>query len=131
MRPDDCSVDEGVLGEIQQHVERALKDSGASGVLPTPVDRIVAAAKLSVDKEVSLDDGFFSKLYRAGATIRRAVSKVLGLLDVKARRIYLDHTVHKTRQAFVTLHETGHHELPWQRDTYAFLEDTKNPSISI
>ncbi len=106
-------------------MERALKDSGARGILPTPVDRIVAAAKLSVDKEVSLDDGFFSKLYRAGATIRRAVSKVLGLLDVEARRIYLDHTVHKTRQAFVTLHETGHQELPWQRDTYAFLEDSE------
>lgn len=45
------------------------------------------------------------------------------LLDVKARRIYLDRSVHKTRQAFVTLHETGHETLPWQRDTYAFLED--------
>jgi hypothetical protein len=124
MRPDDCSLDEGMLGEIQEHVARALKDSGAAGVLPTPVDRIVAAAKLSVDTSVSLDEGFFTKLYKgAGATIRRAVSKVLGLLDVKARRIYLDQTVHKTRQAFVTLHETGHHTLPWQRDAYAFLED--------
>ena len=125
MRPDDCSIDEGIRGEIQQHVERALKDSGAYGILPTPIDRILAAAKLSVDKAVSLDDGFFAKLYRAGATIRRAVSKVLGLLDVGARRIYLDQTVHKTRQAFVTLHETGHQELPWQRDAYAFLEDSE------
>jgi hypothetical protein len=124
MRPDDCSVDEGTLGEIRQHVDRALKESGAYGVFPTPVGLIVAAAKLSVDDAVSLDEGFFSKLYhRAGAKIRRAVSKVLGLLDVKARRIYLDRTVHRTRQAFVTLHETGHESLPWQRDTYAFLED--------
>src|SRR5262249_31984420 len=96
MRPDDCTIDANVAGEIQQHVERALKDSGAYGILPTPVDKIVAQAKLSVDKEISLDAGFFAKLYRAAdATIRRAVSKVLGLLDVKARRIYLDHTVHQ------------------------------------
>ncbi len=125
MRPDDSSVDEGTLAEIKQHVDRALKESGAGGVFPTPVGRIIEAAKLSIDQTVSLDDVFFSKLYRAGAKIRRAVSKVLGLLDVKARRIYLDRTVHKSRQAFVALHETGHETLPWQRDTYAFLEDSE------
>jgi hypothetical protein len=123
MRPDDCSVDVATLAEIKQHVNRALKDSGAVGVFPTPVSRIIAAANLSVDGAVSLDDGFFAKLYRAGAKVRRAVSKVLGVLDVKARLIYLDRTIHKTRQAFVSLHETGHECLPWQRDTYAFLED--------
>ena len=36
MRPDDCSLDEGMLGEIQEHVARALKDSGAEGILPHP-----------------------------------------------------------------------------------------------
>jgi hypothetical protein len=121
MLPDDCSIEDGVRAEIQQYVEKALKDSGADGVFPTKVDRIVTAAKLSVDREFSLDAGFLSKLYRAGAKIRRAVSKVLGLLDVETRKIYLDRTVHKARQAFVTLHETGHHALPWQRDVYAFL----------
>jgi hypothetical protein len=126
MRPDDCTVDEGTLAEIKQHVARALNDSGAAGVFPTPVGKIIAAAKLSIDQNVSLDDGFFSRLYRtAGEKIRRAVSKVLGLLDVKSRLIYLDHTVHKTRRAFVALHETGHHTLPWQRDTYEFLEDSE------
>ena len=123
MRPDDCSVDEGTLAEIKQHVDRALRESGAAGVFPTPVGQIISAAKLTVDQDVSLDEGFFSKLYRFGGKIRKAVSKVLGLLDVKARRIYLDRSAHKTRQAFVALHETGHDALPWQRDTYAFLED--------
>ena len=126
MRPDDCSVDEDTVGEIGQHVDRALRDSGAMGVFPTPVDQIVAAAKLSVEANVSLDPGFFAKLYRAGTeTIRKAVSKVLGLLDVGSRRIYLDLTLPKPKRAFVTLHETGHHTLPWQRDTYAYLEDCK------
>jgi hypothetical protein len=124
MRPDDCSVDEETLGEIRQHVDRALRDAGAVGVFPTPVDRIVAAANLSVDSSVSLDEGFFAKLYSTGKqAIRKAVSKVLGLLDVGARRIYLDFTVPKPKRAFVTLHETGHNTLPWQRETYAFLED--------
>lgn len=123
MRPDDCTVDEGTLAEIRQHVDRALKDSGAAGMFPTPVAKIIAAAKLSVDETISLDPGFFARIYRAGSKIKCAVSKVLGLLDVAARRIYLDRTAHKSRQAFVALHETGHECLPWQRDTYAFLED--------
>jgi hypothetical protein len=133
MRPDDCSVDEGTLGEIKQHVERALRDSGALGVFPTPVERIVASAKLSIEKDVSLDPGFFSKLYRAGTeTVRKAVSKVLGLFDAGSRRIYLDLTVSKQKRAFITLHETGHGTLPWQRDTYEYLEDceeTLDPDI--
>ena len=32
MRPDDSSVDDGTLGEIREHVDRALRDSGALGV---------------------------------------------------------------------------------------------------
>jgi len=30
---------------------------------------------------------------------------------------------HRQPHIFVTLHETGHETLPWQRNTYAFLED--------
>lgn len=86
MRPDDSSVDDGTLGEIREHVDRALRDSGALGVFPTPIERIVQSAKLSIASDVSLDAGFFAKIYRSGAdTIRKAVSKVLGLLDVGAR----------------------------------------------
>ena len=133
MRPDDCSVDDDTLGEIRQHAERALHDSGATGVFPTPVDRIVASAKLVVETDVSLDPGFFSRLYRVGAEkIRKAVAKVLGILDVGARRIYLDLDLPKPKRAFVTLHETGHNTLPWQRDMYAYLEDcekTLNPDL--
>lgn len=133
MRPDDSSVDDGTLGEIREHVDRALRDSGALGVFPTPIERIVQSAKLSIASDVSLDAGFFAKIYRSGAdTIRKAVSKVLGLLDVGARRIYLDLTLSKQRRAFVTLHETGHGILPWQRDTYRYLEDcdeTLDPDI--
>lgn len=126
MKPDDCTVDDATLGQIREHVERALRDSESAGVFPTPVDRIVAGAQLSVEPNVSLDEGFFAKLYRgAGHTIKKAVSKVIGLLDVGARCIYLDQTLPKPKKAFVTLHETGHHALPWQRDTYAFLEDSK------
>ena len=52
VRPDDCSVDDGTLAEIKEHVDRALRDSGAAGVFPTPVGRIIAAAKLSIDEAI-------------------------------------------------------------------------------
>lgn len=69
MRPDDSSVDDGTLGEIREHVDRALRDSGALGVFPTPIERIVQSAKLSIASDVSLDAGFFAKIYRSGADI--------------------------------------------------------------
>src|SRR5436190_8696207 len=105
MRPDDCSVDDDTLGEIRHHVDSALRQARAIGVFPTPVEQIVAAARLSVDSSVSLDQSFFARLYTTGReTIRKAVSKVLGIFDVGARRIYLDLTLPKPKRAFVTLH---------------------------
>jgi hypothetical protein len=126
MRPDDSSVDEGTREDIRYYAEKALRDSGALGVFPTPVHKVVEGARLSISSTVSLDESFLGKVYRVGSgKIRRALSKVIGLLDVHARRIYLDRNSHKTRQTFVSLHEAGHEYLPWQRDTYAFLEDSK------
>ncbi len=37
--------------------------------------------------------------------------------------ICLDLSVAEAKQRFVSLHETGHGYLPWQRDLYALLED--------
>jgi hypothetical protein len=90
------------------------------------VNDLVAAAGLEVARGVSLDEGFLHGLYRRPNTsVRRAVGKVIGLFDSRERVIYLDRTVYSMKQRFVALHETGHGVLPWQRDIYAFMEDSQ------
>ncbi|MCC7144494.1 MAG: ImmA/IrrE family metallo-endopeptidase [Candidatus Eisenbacteria bacterium] len=56
--------------------------------------------------------------------MKRAVDKIIGILDRRDRTIYLDQTAYKTRRTFVTLHEIGHDYLPWQHDLYAFIEES-------
>ncbi len=123
-RPDDSALTADSYRLIRTHAERLLRDAGAYGQYPTPVADIIAAAKLSVDRDASLDTGFLRKLYGAAKrTIKRALEKVLGLFDSRDGMIYLDLTLQRVKQRFVSLHETGHGYLPWQRDTYSFMED--------
>jgi Zn-dependent peptidase ImmA (M78 family) len=123
-RPDDSAAKADSYRLIRSHADRLLRDAGAYGQYPTPVADIIAAAKLSVERDTSLDTGFLRKLYGAAKkTIKRALEKVLGLFDSRDGMIYLDLTLQRVKQRFVSLHETGHGYLPWQRDTYSFMED--------
>src|SRR5207253_259458 len=84
--------------------------------------------------EDALNEGFLKKLRRkAGSALRRALSKVLGVLDVVARIIYIDQTLYVVKQTFLKLHETAHAVLPWLLAIYAVTEDcekTLAPEIS-
>lgn len=133
MKPDDSTLSPADLKNVRRHAERLLRCGGVNGRLPTPVPDLVAAARLDVARDVSLDQGFLRRLYRKiTAPIRRAIDKVLGLLDRRDRTIYLDQTLHKNKEPFLCLHETGHEFLPWQRDTFLLLEDcqqTLDPEV--
>jgi hypothetical protein len=123
-RPDDFTLTPHDYMLIRKNADRLLRDAGALGRFPTPVEDIVKAARLSVDRQASLDQGFLKRIYgRSKGEIKRAVDKVIGLFDSRDRMIYLDLTVRRERQRFVSLHETGHGYLPWQKDLYAILED--------
>lgn len=95
--------------------------------LPTPVDDIVAAAKLTEPEESILSD---SALSRAPAYLREAVArlryKVKAVLDRKTREVHLSPEVENDgRRRFKRLHEVTHDILPWQRElAYADDEST-------
>jgi Zn-dependent peptidase ImmA (M78 family) len=127
IKPDDCSLSAHDLKEVQKFADRLLLEADCYGVYPTPIDDLIAAAQLSIDREVSLDEGFLKRIYKkvVPTAIKRAVEKVIGLFDSRDRRIYLDQTVHDRKKPFVSLHEAGHGYLPWQRDTFAVMEDCK------
>jgi hypothetical protein len=123
-RPDDQTVSASELTEIRKQADRILREASAYGRFPTPVEDIVAAARLRVEREASLDVGYLARMYKqVSGTIKHAVDKVWGLFHSGDRRIYLDLSVAESKQRFVSLHETGHGFLPWQKDLYALMED--------
>ena len=79
-RPDDCSLTPGQLARVRKEAERALREAGAFGVLPTPVLQIMAVAKVDEVAEDVLNPGFIAKMRAAaGDALKRAISKVRGL----------------------------------------------------
>ena len=123
-RPDDHTVTAAELAAIRDRADTLLREACAYGRFPTPVDDIVAAAKLQMERDASLDVNYLTKMYRTvSGKIKRAIEKVRGLLHFGDRMIYLDRSVKEAKQRFVSLHETGHACLPWQRDLYALMED--------
>ena len=124
VRPDDSSLSPRQQRLVRQHAQQALKSAQAFGVLPTPVDKVMEAAKVFVAEEDLSDEGFLKMMAKAaGGTLKRALDKILGVMHVAARLVYLDKAVHVAKLPFLKLHETAHAVLPWQKDIYAVTED--------
>lgn len=133
-RPNDYLLNTEQQQTIRRHAEQALKKAGVWGCVPTPITSVLDAARVVVADEDVLDESFLVKLRkRAGNALRRALSKVLGVLDAAARIIYIDKSVIAVRQTFLKLHETAHAVLPWQRKLYVAAEEcelTISPDVS-
>jgi Zn-dependent peptidase ImmA (M78 family) len=98
---------------------------GAKGhrKFPTPVNDIVAYSELAVDQNVDLANLANGIVNRHLGAIQKFARKVLGMVDIREKVIYLDHQQSSSRKAFIKLHEVGHFALPWQRDTFLYLDD--------
>lgn len=110
--------------EIEKISKILLKESGALGIYPTPVDRIIKCAELNINNGVDLSrvkQGYFSEKIDV---LRRALSKVRGLIDIRQKTIYLDLNQAEPRRRFVQLHEVGHSVLPWQQELQYVDDDT-------
>lgn len=126
-RPDDCTLTPGQLAIIRREAERALREAGALGVFPTPVERIMSVADVTEVKEDLLSPGLLAKIRagaeKAGGLLKSAISKVMGLFHASAGLVYLDQSLIEVKKRFVRLHEAAHGFLPWQRPLYAVVED--------
>ena len=124
VRPDDCTLSTRQQRLIRKHARQALESAEAFGVYPTPIDKIMEAAKVRVAEEDLSDEGFIKAMAKAaGGTLKRALDKVLGVFHVAARLIYLDKAVFAAKLPFLKMHEMAHAVLPWQKDIYAVTED--------
>lgn len=137
MRPDDSTLDQQQYEAVRKHALASLREASALGAFPTPVAEVMQAAKLVAAPKAALNEGILGKIRssaaRFGGLLKRALSKVLGVIDIPARIIYIDETVHAIKQVFLKLHEVGHSVLPWQRDLYCAIEDcekTLAPEVS-
>jgi hypothetical protein len=112
--------------DIEKISYEILKGSKSFDVFPTPVDKIVSYAELIVNSGIDLSkiqDNYFSKKLDV---LKRALGKVQGILDRREKIIYLDLSVHKSKQKFVKLHEVGHNVLTWQQATFEAFEDDED-----
>lgn len=134
MTPDGQGLDDDQLRQVRDHARKTLEKAGAVGVFPTPVDQVIAAAKHLVNAHEQIDEGFLAKARKkVGGALKRALSKVMGVLDVTARTMHLDKLVPIHKLPFLKLHELGHGVLPWQREMFKLTEDcelTIAPEVS-
>jgi hypothetical protein len=125
---DDSSLDMQTLLAVQARARQSLDKASAWGRFPTPVDDILAAANLRVAPKGAFDPASLlayakKKTTSALFALKAALSKVLGLYDANERVIHIDDEVGESKQKFLKLHETGHHELPAHRKIFTFFED--------
>ncbi len=108
---------------VRERAARLLRESGAAGVFPTPVDAIVEHTKLTVEEE-NLEPGFLAKIRRGlSAPFKQALEKVRALLHFAKRLILVGRDEPPRRRPWLMLHEAGHWSLEWQRDAYGLTED--------
>jgi hypothetical protein len=136
MRPEDSFLNDHQLIAIRREADRLLQKASASGRFPTAVDDLLAAAKLTVVGDEVLNEGVlreFMRRAKAGlATIKSALSKVLGLFDAQDRLVLIDRDAPRPKIPFIKLHEAGHGTLPHQRKLYRLIHDcqqTLDPEI--
>ena len=127
-KPDDSSLDAVALRAVEAHAKQSLDKAEAWGRFPTPVNDILAAAKLRVAPKSAFDPASilaYAKKKAVGAVfaLKSALAKVLGIYDANEQIIHIDDQVGLSKQKFLTLHETGHHALPTHRKLFTFFEE--------
>lgn len=135
---DDSSLDPGDRRAVEERARCLLDRANAWERFPTPIDDILAAARLKVAPTSIFDPQAIlayltNKTADAGRWIKSAVSKVFGVYDGDDSVIHIDDAVGKPKQNFLKLHETGHHEMPTHRKVFRFFQDcdkTLDPEIA-
>lgn len=134
MKQDDSTLPAESERQVSKYADLLLRKASAIGRFPTPVVDLVSAAKLEIARESALERVGLDAIYRrlpnalklAPDAVKRATSKLMGLLDRPDRKIHLDPDLHPKRRTYITVHEIGHDFLPHQRSTFAILEDSES-----
>jgi hypothetical protein len=138
MKPDDSSLEPNERRAVEKVAQRLLNRAEVWDRFPTPIDEILEAAQLTVAPRSAFDPRSIMEFVRGKTekvteTIKAAVNKVLGIYDAEAQIIHINSNVAITKQRFLKLHETGHHEIPTHRKVFRFFQDcekTLSPDVA-
>lgn len=113
---------------VEARARKLLHRASAFDRFPTPVEDILAAAKLRVAPSSAFDPARIASFIKNKAhdfqnKVKSALSKVLGIYDADEQLIHVDDSVKPSKQNFLTLHETGHHEIPTHRNIFRIFQD--------
>lgn len=126
-RPNDCSLDASQMATVERHAALLLKEASALHVFPTPVDRLMASAKLTIVDDDFLDEGVLAQFMRSAkakiTTIKSALSKILAMIHPGENIVLIDKGTPPIRMPFIKLHEAGHGLLPHQKKAYSLMQD--------
>ena len=119
-RPDDSALDPEDLRVVEGRARQLLDRADAWNRFPAPIDDILTAAKVGIVPTNAFDpDAILSylkaKTVDTTVRIKSAISKVFGLYDAGETVIHIDNSVVESKQTFLKLHETGHHDMPTHR----------------
>jgi hypothetical protein len=138
VRPNDSRLDPYELKAVEKRARLLLNRASAWDRFPTPIEDLLAAANLQVAPTSIFNPAHLLAYLQHKAAevkdrIKTALSKILGLYDSNDSLIHIDDTVGKSKQTFLKLHETGHHELPTHRKAFSLFQDcetTLSPDIA-
>ncbi len=104
--------------ELTELAAQLLDQSGAIGVYPTPVGRIVKAAGLINRHDDALAVVVFEDISdQTRSALPTLLAKSRGIVSHRSGEIHLSPSLHTDEQRrFVTLHEVAHYVIPWHRD---------------
>lgn len=109
---------------LRKEARRLLESADCLGIVPTPVEPLLAVSGLQERPLEALDASYVAKLQGSESeALKKALSKVIGAYGSFDRGIYLGEIKYDKRKHFVRLHEVAHGWIVWQRDAYALVED--------
>ena len=121
------------LIEIRANTEALLREADAVGQFPTPLADLSTVAGLVATNEITLSPRERKLLERKfGPMVHRVWSRLQGLVDFRSSEVWVKPGLAEVRQRFIHGHEIGHKILPWQRETFAYLDDksTLRPDVA-
>ena len=127
-KDDDHSLSFDDLRVVERRACRLLDRADAWDRFPVPISEILAVANIQIAPTNAFDPAAIlayirGKTVRAGTRIKSALAKVWGLYDAGENIIHIDSSVVKSKQTFLKLHETAHHDLPTHRKLFRFFQD--------
>lgn len=118
--------------EIADIADRILRNAGVSGVLPTPIDKLLEAKKITCVSDLDdLEESYLSGLgKKARHSFQSAMQKLRGIADLRQQVVYVASSAngHDGRTRFVQGHELGHQVLRWHHVDPTYFDDNQTLS---